>query len=140
MKKWQIIALAIILVGSIATSIAWAQQDENAQFQPKTSSKPTEKQLTESQKKELADLYAKISDLKKQIVDKYVEFGIIDDSRAELIKQKIDKIEKFMAEQGYLPKLGRSKFKEGLKSKMSTDLKGKRPIRQNPSQPAKNSQ
>lgn|GEM_PF-930670 len=140
MKKWWFAAVAIILVGAIAVPVAWAQT-EDTQAWPKAYSSPAGTKLTDSQKKALADLYSKIADLKKQIVDKYVEFKVIDKDRAELIKQKIDQIEKKRAEQGYLPGFGRKKPKGDWKPKKNTTSCEKCPsIQENSSQPAKNSQ
>lgn len=136
MKKWWIMAIAIMLVGAIAVPIAWAQ-NENTQ----TPSNAAGTQLTESQKKELAQLYSKITELKKQIVDKYLEFGVIDQERAEFMKQRIDQMEKFRAEQGYLPGFGRGKFNGGFGRRRGMGFGGQCPfIQQNPSQPTQTSQ
>lgn len=109
MKRWWIMAIAIMLVGAIAVPIAWAQNETAP-----TPSNTAGIQLTESQKKELAELYSKIAELKKQIVDKYLEFGIINQERAEFMKQRIDQMEKFRAQQGYIPGFGRGKFNGGF--------------------------
>jgi len=121
--------MAIMLAVAIGVPIVWAQS-ENTQLPTKAPSNSTEKQLTEAQKKQLADLYSKIAELKKQIVDKYLEFGIIDKDRAQLIKQKINQIEKFRAEKGYLPGFGDSKSHGGFKSKKSKGLDRKCPFTQ----------
>lgn len=116
MKKWWIAAMAVMLVAAIAVPIAWAQS-ETLENSP---SKTEEKQLSESQKKQLANLYSKIAELEKQVVDKYLEFGIIDKDSAQLMKQKIDEIQKFRAEKGYLPGFVRKKHHHGPKPGKST--------------------
>jgi len=140
LKKWWMMAIAIMLVGAIAVPIAWAQ-NENTQTPAQTPSNATGTQLSESQKKELADLYSKIAELKKQIVDKYLEFGVIDQERAEAMKQRIDQMEKFRAEQGYLPGFGRGKFNGGFGRRRGMGFGGQCPfIQQNPSQSTQTSQ
>jgi hypothetical protein len=46
--------------------------------------------LTDSQKSEIYGLQEKMAALKKQMIDKYSEYGVIDNDAAEKIKERID--------------------------------------------------
>lgn len=129
MKKWWFISILVLLVGVIAVPIAWAQ-NETAQAPFNTS----KVELTESQKKELEDLYSKMSELKKQIIDKYVEFGAIDQERADRMKQKIEQMEKFRAEDGYAPGMGVRRSKSGFGRKRGAGFNGQCPFNQQTTQ------
>ncbi|HLT56159.1 MAG TPA: YckD family protein [Bacillota bacterium] len=60
--------------------------------------------LTEEQVKQLEDLSLKILDLRKQLIDKYVEFGVMDKERAEKAKQFFDRRFQKMKESQFMPR------------------------------------
>lgn len=46
--------------------------------------------ISDSQKKEINDIYGQIAELRKQVVDKYVDAGEITKEEAQAIKENID--------------------------------------------------
>lgn len=60
-------------------------------------------QFTEDQKKVLADLYKEIFELRKTVVDKYVEFGAMSKETAEKAKSWMDEHYQRMEERGFQP-------------------------------------
>ncbi|WAA09306.1 YckD family protein [Fervidibacillus albus] len=77
--------------------------------------KNLEKSLTEEQIKELETLKSDILMKRKQVVDKYVEFGLISEEKAESIKAHLDKQFQKMKESGFLPKSDFGKHKDQKK-------------------------
>lgn len=51
--------------------------------------------ITDSQKKEITDLYSQIAGLRKQLVQKYVDDGVITKAQGDTMKQNIDQAEKY---------------------------------------------
>lgn len=75
-------------------------------------------QFTEDQKKVLADLYKEIFELRKTVVDKYVEYGAMSKETAEKVKSWMDEHYQRMEERGFQPMEhrhhhGHKKVKEG---------------------------
>lgn len=61
-------------------------------------------ELTDKQKNELASLQKDIMEKKKQLINKYVEYGILDQERGKEIKSHIEKRYEKERENGFLPK------------------------------------
>ncbi|MCI4128448.1 YckD family protein [Bacillus haynesii] len=61
-------------------------------------------ELTDKQKNELASLQKDIMEKKKQLINKYVEYGILDQERGKEIKSHIEKRYEKQKENGFLPK------------------------------------
>ncbi|MDT3699821.1 MAG: YckD family protein [Thermincola sp.] len=53
---------------------------------------------TDAQKKEIADIFSQMAELRKQMLDKYVDAGVITKEQAELGKKNIDQAVKNRAE------------------------------------------
>ncbi|WP_231006571.1 MULTISPECIES: YckD family protein [Bacillus] len=68
-------------------------------------------ELTDKQKNELASLQKDIMEKKKQLINKYVEYGILDQERGKEIKSHIEKRYEKERENGFLPKLKHQKEK-----------------------------
>ena len=60
-------------------------------------------QLTDEQVKQLEDLALEMLDLRKQMVDKYVEFGIMTEERAQKMKEHFDRNFQKMREAKFMP-------------------------------------
>ena len=85
----------IILCLSIAC-IAWLMGGQQVNVSAETQgNKDASVQLTEAQKKELEDLYNDLFVKKKEIINKYAEYGVITPEKAE---KKLARLEKFKAE------------------------------------------
>lgn len=56
--------------------------------------------ISETQKNEVNDLYGQIAELRKQIVDTYVDAGEITKEQAQTIKENIDQAAEYQEEVG----------------------------------------
>lgn len=63
--------------------------------------------LSDDQKAEIYDIKGKIADLRKQLADKYKEFGIIGEETAEKVKNRISERHEHMKENGRMPYFGK---------------------------------
>lgn len=54
--------------------------------------------VTDTQKKDIGNLLSQAAELRKQILDKYVDAGVITKEQADLGKQNIDQATKYQAE------------------------------------------
>ena len=61
-------------------------------------------QLTEEQKQEMAKMQMDALEHKKQIINKYVEYGVISEKKADKIVTKFEKHYAKMEENGFIPK------------------------------------
>ncbi|MFB4164933.1 YckD family protein [Alteribacillus sp. JSM 102045] len=59
--------------------------------------------LTEEQKEQLSTLHKNIIEQKKELVDKYVEFGMIPENKREKIKQHLDDRYNRLVENNFQP-------------------------------------
>lgn len=67
--------------------------------------------LTEEQKQELASMQKDIMEKKKQLINKYVEYGIIDQERGKEIKSHIERRYENNKKNGFMPKWDHHKEK-----------------------------
>lgn len=89
MKKKLLIALTVIMVLAFAVP-AFADLAD----------------LTDKQKQEINGLQSQIVELRKQMVDKYVDAGQITVDQGKAIKDRIDQAEKYRQENNILPGAG----------------------------------
>ncbi len=68
-------------------------------------------QLTDTQKKELATLHKEILDKKKQVISKYVEYGVIPQEKADKILSRLEKRYERIEQNGFIPQRGKCKRK-----------------------------
>ncbi|WP_100333705.1 YckD family protein [Bacillus alkalisoli] len=61
-------------------------------------------QLTEEQKQEMAQMQMEALEQKKKIINKYVEYGVISEKKAEKIVSKFEKHYSKIEENGFIPK------------------------------------
>ncbi|MFA5384183.1 MAG: DUF2680 domain-containing protein [Eubacteriales bacterium] len=115
MKKPLLIAIAALLLIVVSMSVAFAknntenQQAPNAAFQKNYLAQ----KLTDAQKADLYKTAQQMLDLKKQMIQKYVDFGVITQDQANLmIKKMTDSFNK-MKEKGLVPGPG-MRFMKGF--------------------------
>jgi ElaB/YqjD/DUF883 family membrane-anchored ribosome-binding protein len=60
--------------------------------------------LTEDQKEELARLHKQAIEKQKQIITKYVEYGVITEEKGQKMIEKTDKYFKQLEEHNYIPR------------------------------------
>lgn len=75
----------------------------HAQAIKNPSAPPTKVEFTAEQKQQLSDLYQEIFSLKKEVMDKYVEYGAIPKEKADKIKSWMDKHYQKLEENGFQP-------------------------------------
>jgi len=106
MKKTTLYIIIGLLVLAFGASLVYAASGDNSQPMPQRGQFMHEKgqppvALTDQQRQELAPLYAQMIDVKKQILQKRVEYGQISqnqaDYRATLMQQRLDNWLKFGA-------------------------------------------
>ncbi|KHF40742.1 YckD family protein [Halalkalibacter okhensis] len=65
---------------------------------------PADVKLTEEQKTEMAGLHKELFDQKKEIITKYVEYGVFTEEKGQKIISHIDKHYNKLEENGFVPK------------------------------------
>lgn len=95
MKKIIVFLSVLFLTLGLALPV-WAQNDNTGQPEKKV-------ELTEAQKKELADLHEDILEDKMELIEKHVEYGVITKEKGDMIKAKLQEKAKRMKENGYMP-------------------------------------
>ena len=87
MKKKIAIVLAAILMLGVLAPAAFAA-------------------ITDQQRADINALYQQIAQLRQQIVDKYVESGQLTKEQGDLMKQRIQEMEKYQEENSFSPGFG----------------------------------
>jgi DNA-binding PadR family transcriptional regulator len=100
MKKLVGIATIIFTLGLVFSSVS-AQTGQGDEIKNVT--------LTEEQKKELAKLHNEVLEKKKEIVSKYIEYGVFPEEKGKKIMEKMDNRFKMLEENNYIPKWDRHK-------------------------------
>lgn len=70
--------------------------------QPKPIEQVKQVQLTESQKAELAEIYKDILDERKELIQKYVEFGVISKEKGNEMIKRFEEHFKIMEQNGFM--------------------------------------
>ncbi|WP_077623605.1 YckD family protein [Sediminibacillus massiliensis] len=102
-NKWIIsvvFALFLTLIGISGTQIQ--AEEESGRDNEKV-------ELTEAQKKEMAILYQDLMDKRKGIINKYLEYGVIDEEDAKKMTEHMDAHYKKMEESGFQMHWGKHK-------------------------------
>ncbi|WCK56643.1 YckD family protein [Aneurinibacillus sp. Ricciae_BoGa-3] len=68
-------------------------------------------QLSQQQKNELAALYKDLFEKRKQLVSKYVQYGVITEEKGDKILSHMDKRYKRMEQNGFIPHGDKSRNK-----------------------------
>jgi len=66
-------------------------------------------QLTEAQQKELATLHQDILEKRKEVVSKYVEYGVISQEKADKLISRLDKRYEMLEKNEFIPHRGKCK-------------------------------
>jgi len=113
MKKPLLIAIAALLLIAVLLPVAFAKnnadnkQAPNAGFQKNYLSQ----KLTDTQKADLYKISKQMLDLQKQMIQKYVEFGVITQDQANLMITKMTDNYNKMKEKGLVPGPGMGRMK-----------------------------
>ncbi|MFZ3590058.1 DUF2680 domain-containing protein [Bacillus sp. DJP31] len=60
-------------------------------------------ELTEKQKKEIKKLHKEMFETKKELIEKYIEYGVLSKEKGEMILKKMEDHFKEMEKNGYIP-------------------------------------
>ncbi|MCY8491255.1 DUF2680 domain-containing protein [Bacillus atrophaeus] len=93
--------LIALLIAAAAMSLAGPAQAAEKQ-QPQV---PQSGSLTEQQKKEIEELETEILEKRKNVISKYVEYGVLAKEKGEHIKTHIEKHYEMKKQNGFVPKL-----------------------------------
>lgn len=99
---------AVLLFIAISIPTALAVEDDSFAKAP-TPKVTNEVNLTDAQKSELKQLSDKMFEIKKQMVEKYLEYGVITKEQAEKKLEKLEKMKKVREQNGFIPGKGRGK-------------------------------
>ncbi|KUO51329.1 MAG: hypothetical protein APF76_17190 [Desulfitibacter sp. BRH_c19] len=69
-------------------------------------------ELTDAQKGELAALHKDIFGKKKELINKYVEFGIITKEKGDKIISRMEKCYEDLDENGFMPQWHKMKYRQ----------------------------
>lgn len=78
-------------------------------FSTAQASETPEKTLTEEQKQEMGMLHKEMLELKKEVVEKYVEYGILSELQGKKMRSYFEKRYKKLEQNGFIPKYKRKK-------------------------------
>ncbi len=65
--------------------------------------------MTEKQKQELAALYKDVLNKKKEIISKYVEYGVLSEETGKKIISRMEKRYEMLEQSDFIPKWGKPK-------------------------------
>lgn len=103
-KKVYVTIIFAMLFATLPISKTFAAQVDDNTSVSISSEMINEVKLTDVQKKEIKQLFDKKIELQKQIVQKYVDFGVISKEQANKKLQYMEKKQQYMEKNGYIPK------------------------------------
>jgi len=98
MRRIKINIITMFIAAAVISLTGTAEAAEKQQ-QP-----PANVTLTDQQKKEIEQLEADILKKRKDVISKYVQYGVLPKERGEHIKNHMDKHFEMMKQNGFVPK------------------------------------
>lgn len=98
MRKYLWTTLACLLLSSVLISNVHAEKPDQQQNQPQV-------QLNEQQKAELAKLHKDILEKKKEMINKYVEYGVIPEEKGQAMITHFEKHYEMLEQNGFVWKM-----------------------------------
>ena len=96
MKKQIVTSLTTIaLLLGLFINPTYAEQNKPAEQEKQI-------QLTESQKAELSEIYQDLMEEKKELIQKYVEFGVLSKEKGDQMIQKLEEHYKMAKKNGFM--------------------------------------
>lgn len=104
MRKYVTSALACILLSTGILSSVYAEKNVEQQNQEQNQQQPKQQevQLNEQQKAELAKMHKDILDKKKEMIKKYVEFGVIPEEKGQMMISHFEKHYEMLEQNGFV--------------------------------------
>ncbi|UQZ48414.1 YckD family protein [Bacillus sp. PK3-037] len=99
MKKVKVNIIGMLIAAAVISLTGTAEAAEKQNPQP-----PANVTLTEQQKKEIEQLEADILKKRKDVISKYVEYGVLPKERGDHIKNHMVKHFEMMKQNGFVPK------------------------------------
>ncbi|MFC0470607.1 YckD family protein [Halalkalibacter kiskunsagensis] len=96
MKKWLLCLMFMVTLAGIST-ISTISQAEEVSNEAKV-------ELTEEQKEEMAKLHKDILEKKKEVITKYVQYGVFTEEKGKKITSMFDKHYIKLEQNGFIPK------------------------------------
>lgn len=93
--------LVVMCVSGMNASLAAAED--------RTSQSAIKVELTELQKNELANIHKGIMEKKKELITKYVEYGVITEEKGKMIITRFEERYKKLEQNGFIPKCDKQK-------------------------------
>jgi len=107
MKKKLALGLTILFLVALAIPVASADETVKITPQPPAWNAANQVNLTDTQKQELNSLWEQILNLRKQLVQKYVDYGLITEDQGKARIDWMEQRQKYMEENGwYCPGMG----------------------------------
>jgi len=97
-----VLLLALVLMVQSFGMVATAEEKKEQMML-------TDVQLTKEQQAELAELTKEVIEKKKQVLNKYVEFGLMPQEKALKIQEKMDQHYTKLEQNGFIPHWGQCK-------------------------------
>ncbi|WP_147535070.1 YckD family protein [Bacillus marasmi] len=98
MRKYLWSVMVTVFLSAMVISVAYAEK--NAVNKPVQPAQP-QVQLNEQQKAELAKLHKDILEKKKEMIQKYVEFGVIEEEKGQMMIAHFEKHYEMMEQNGF---------------------------------------
>ncbi len=115
MKKYVWSVMSCLLLSLTMVSVAYGEDNGDEKAKPEAqiteqqksgneANKP-EVQLTEQQKNELAKLHKDILEKKKEMIQKYVEFGVIPEEKGQMMISHFERHYEILEQNGFTLKM-----------------------------------
>ncbi len=98
MRKYLWSMITCLLLSSTMLTVAYGEKNLGNPDKP-------EIQLTEQQKSELAKLHKDILEKKKEMIHKYVEFGVLPKEKGQMIISHFDKHYQMLEQNGFMMRM-----------------------------------
>lgn len=99
MKTLKLITISAILSFTLFSVHSIAYGNEGTQNQNEKNV-----QLTDEQKEELNELHMELMELRKELIEKYIEFGVISEEKGKKMIEHMEKHYEKLKENGFIPR------------------------------------
>lgn len=107
MRKYLGTTLACLFLSTMMLSSVYAEKNVEQQNPDQNQQQPKQQevQLNEQQKAELAKMHKDILEKKKEMINKYVEFGVIPEEKAQMMISHFEKHYEMLEQNGFVWKM-----------------------------------
>ncbi len=101
MRRFSIILVTVLFSVSFL-GLNLSHSEVSAMEKSITETNKKEVQLTEEQKSELTAIHKEIFEKRKELIAKYVDFGVIDDEKGKIIISKLEERYEYAKKNGFV--------------------------------------